>query len=463
MGTDPPLRRKKAGTQVATTSTEEEGPAVQASGSSKRKAVTELKRKSKKGGKSGLTANKVPGVLPVDISIETGEDTEKESEFQSNAPDVEESARESPSAARAQTSKQGASVPAVPSPPRTSTEKAGTGGAGKNRRMLPKCGVPVTVVMSTDANEMEAAKQLGKEVEVEAGRAAAARIRQWPQHEKDRIYQLLVENDKNFAKVQSEMPDKSRGELMQYYYAALKRKFLPGGGGDPLMAAQYIHLKQKCRELRIARLQPDDTVGNADECCICGGGSVVVSLLCCETCPTSCHTTCAGLKDVPEGSWHCNECIAKGLSGMKRQPIARDTSMFSSDNGSYQPSPQNNSRYKREENTFQTFNEEDEYSSEGGTERKSKEARESDSDFEGRSQREIARSKKRSARAVLPSSPAHVGSPGHIHAPRIRQRVRDSRGGEGLMSVHEDHESAFNGPLGLKLVPAPYSYLSPRR
>ena len=46
---------------------------------------------------------------------------------------------------------------------------------------------------------------------------------------------------------------------------------------------------------------------NEDLCYICGDGGL---LICCESCPNSCHPTCAGLSDVPEGEWYCTKCTS---------------------------------------------------------------------------------------------------------------------------------------------------------
>lgn len=43
-----------------------------------------------------------------------------------------------------------------------------------------------------------------------------------------------------------------------------------------------------------------------DFCVHCGIGG---DLLCCETCPITCHFSCSGLKTAPEGPWYCPGCV----------------------------------------------------------------------------------------------------------------------------------------------------------
>lgn len=43
-----------------------------------------------------------------------------------------------------------------------------------------------------------------------------------------------------------------------------------------------------------------------DYCVYCGIGG---DLLCCETCPVTCHYNCAGLESAPEAEWYCPGCI----------------------------------------------------------------------------------------------------------------------------------------------------------
>ena len=46
---------------------------------------------------------------------------------------------------------------------------------------------------------------------------------------------------------------------------------------------------------------------NLNWCVICSEGG---SLICCERCPNSFHTQCAGLAKEPEGSFLCFECLS---------------------------------------------------------------------------------------------------------------------------------------------------------
>ncbi|KAK9168444.1 hypothetical protein Syun_000584 [Stephania yunnanensis] len=55
-----------------------------------------------------------------------------------------------------------------------------------------------------------------------------------------------------------------------------------------------------------------DQDGNSDECRLCG---MEGNLLCCDGCPSAYHPRCTGLSKVliPDGSWFCLECKAKGM------------------------------------------------------------------------------------------------------------------------------------------------------
>lgn len=45
-----------------------------------------------------------------------------------------------------------------------------------------------------------------------------------------------------------------------------------------------------------------------DFCVYCGVGG---DLVCCETCPITCHYGCAGLESAPEGAWYCPGCLCR--------------------------------------------------------------------------------------------------------------------------------------------------------
>jgi len=50
-----------------------------------------------------------------------------------------------------------------------------------------------------------------------------------------------------------------------------------------------------------SNVSPEDD-GNMDSCIICGD---IGTLLCCDVCPLSYHSDCAGLTKIPQGFWSC--------------------------------------------------------------------------------------------------------------------------------------------------------------
>ncbi|XP_075638285.1 uncharacterized protein LOC142610366 isoform X2 [Castanea sativa] len=56
------------------------------------------------------------------------------------------------------------------------------------------------------------------------------------------------------------------------------------------------------------------TGGSDDMCAVCGDGG---DLIACDRCPRSFHAACLDLECVPEGDWHCPNCIEKPGPGRK--------------------------------------------------------------------------------------------------------------------------------------------------
>lgn len=125
-----------------------------------------------------------------------------------------------------------------------------------------------------------------------------------PQHESDdwteerikKFNDSLIMSKKNF-KVVSSSTGKSKVDCMQYYYARFKAK------------PEYAKFKADLQE-HLKKNSNSDI--NIDYCFECKG---MGRLLCCETCEKSFHLQCLKppLTEVPEGDWHCRECISKGI------------------------------------------------------------------------------------------------------------------------------------------------------
>ncbi|PSR86176.1 Increased DNA methylation like [Actinidia chinensis var. chinensis] len=60
-------------------------------------------------------------------------------------------------------------------------------------------------------------------------------------------------------------------------------------------------------------------------CSVCHVGG---ELILCDQCPSSFHTSCLGLKDVPDGDWFCPSCCC-GICGRSR--LSKDTGQFTDD------------------------------------------------------------------------------------------------------------------------------------
>lgn len=69
-------------------------------------------------------------------------------------------------------------------------------------------------------------------------------------------------------------------------------------------------------------LTNDTADWNSDECCLC---KMDGNLICCDGCPSACHSRCVGLVSdlLPEGDWFCPECVIEiNKSQMKqRRPL----------------------------------------------------------------------------------------------------------------------------------------------
>jgi len=119
---------------------------------------------------------------------------------------------------------------------------------------------------------------------------------EWTEEDIAKYKHSIVKSNKDFSFI-SKIVGKSRGECLHFYYTRFK------------MLPEYSKLKKKIKESSKKVKQTDV---NADFCFIC---LKMGRLLCCETCENSVHLSCLSppLDEVPEGDWHCDMCIKKGI------------------------------------------------------------------------------------------------------------------------------------------------------
>ena len=122
----------------------------------------------------------------------------------------------------------------------------------------------------------------------------------WTDKEKKDFYESILMSKKDFSVV-STATGKNKGSCIQYYYAHFKK-----------LKPEYSKLKDILREHKNRKSHSDR---NADFCFECKG---MGKLICCETCENSFHLYCLkpSLTEVPEGDWHCKECLKKGLGSL---------------------------------------------------------------------------------------------------------------------------------------------------
>lgn len=128
----------------------------------------------------------------------------------------------------------------------------------------------------------------------------AKTLKGWTPKEKSSFRKAIWETRKNMRAI-TKATGRSYLDCLIYYLNIYKQ------------TRDYKKLKQtrvQEREKYKAELILDET------CVVCDDGG---SLIVCEICEKGWHLACAGLKEVPNGSWYCTTCTSKSINDLKEQ------------------------------------------------------------------------------------------------------------------------------------------------
>ena len=185
---------------------------------------------------------------------------------------------------------------------------ASTAAVVKMMNAAPK--PPPTAPRSPARSPKKEKPQSAEEVGVEDGGGAnekAADLTLWPQHERSRFHELIMQHFKDLRKVANDMEGKTMGDVLQYYLSVYKQ------------SRSYHVLKA----LMTAKRMKDAIDDSDDNCAICGEDG---DLICCETCPRVYHAGCllggghACENELRQPTYTCMACadvtVGKILGGM---------------------------------------------------------------------------------------------------------------------------------------------------
>ncbi|XP_042421099.1 increased DNA methylation 1-like isoform X1 [Zingiber officinale] len=89
--------------------------------------------------------------------------------------------------------------------------------------------------------------------------------------------------------------------------------FLESGRSYTLCQLQAWSAEYKARKSHMRDMGLEEVDQNDDTCGFCVDGG---ELICCDNCPSTYHQTCLTMRDLPEGSWYCHNCICKSCGNV---------------------------------------------------------------------------------------------------------------------------------------------------
>lgn len=134
---------------------------------------------------------------------------------------------------------------------------------------------------------------------------------EWTDEERQKYHTELFRLRKDVRAV-SKSIGKSMNSCFAYYLGTFKK------------SDDYRLLKSVCYQERLRRLM--EAEHDPDACAVCGDGG---NLLICDGCEGEYHMECLrpALKNIPEGSWKCDECTDRAFIAAK-DSLIRNGSLF---------------------------------------------------------------------------------------------------------------------------------------